>query len=190
MTPSPTLGDVPSNVLASIMRRLSVKNAAKAAGASASVRAAVEEAFPSRPRGPKDYLKRTGRFQKKYNALRKTMKKREAACADKLARGEISDAEAERCTLAYYADREAFDISVAALKENELVTMIHTHWKPTAYFKRVLKKVKAKLRAMGRQYAPALKALRKVRAPYDETHATRVMDAIVLVLDAGTLTHK
>jgi hypothetical protein len=181
-----TLANLPVNALSEIMGKLSLKNATSLGSTSRSTRALLERTHPKRYKGPPDYTKGKGKYQKEYDEMQKTLD----GIADKLFHDRtLTKRKIFKARQQCYLYDHAFVKAKEAYEKHHLVYTLTRYWKKAANLKKVYKGLLKHLETMGKAYEPTGQALRKKQPQdgSDETQAHKVMDALIKYIPAGAV---
>ncbi len=176
------LTNVPIDALTEIMGKLDLKDATALGSVSTQTRAALDRAHPTRYKGPPDYTKGKGKYQKEYDGLEKTMD----SLFVKVGFG-LTLKQSRKLHKNYYQRLAAFEKAQEAYLNGRLVYTMTRYWKTGANLKEVYKGVVKQLKTMGKVYDSAIKALQKKPKEADETQMHKIMDALVKYLPQFTV---
>ena len=173
-----TLANLPVNALSEIMGKLSLKNATSLGSASRSTRALLERTHPKRYKGPPDYTKGKGKYQKEYDQLEETMKN----LLNTIDNSSLTIKRAVKLRQEYFLRDHALERAKEAYAHGNLLRTMTRYWKKAARLKEVYKGVIKQLETMGEAYEPAVHALKKNPKESVEDQSHRIMDGLVKYL--------
>jgi hypothetical protein len=177
VTMTTKLTNLPVNALSEIMGKLSLKDATVLGTVSKHTRAALDRVHPDRYKGPPDYTKGKGKYQKEYDGMHIMI----AEVFEKETHKKLTKKQDRNLHRQFFLHQNAFQKAQEAYAKGHLVYTMTRYWKKAANLKEVYQGVLKKLKSMGKAYEPAIQALKKKQSKEssDETQAHKIMDAVV-----------